>query len=70
MILKLRSKRKGDHVRTQFFVGEDADHFELAGTLVMGVGEWQSHGAALRLGAQQMHGNLSVVFEGDEQVVR
>ncbi len=70
MIVKLKSERRGNHVHERVFVGPDPDHLALAGTLVFGVGQWQAFGAALGLGATQMHGNLVVLYEGDKQVVK
>ena len=69
MIIKLRSERRGAHVHERVFVGPDSDHLALAGVLIFNVGEWQAFGAALGLGASQTHGQVKVVFEGDEQVV-
>jgi len=69
MIIKLRSERRGAHVHERVFVGPDSDHLALAGVLIFNVGEWQAFGAALGLGASQMHGQVRVLFEGDEQVV-
>ena len=69
MIVKLRSERRGAHVHERVFVGPDTDHLALAGVLIFDVGEWQAFGAALGLGASQMHGQIRVVFEGDGQLV-
>jgi len=69
MIFKLRSERRGAYVHERVIVGPDNDHLALAGTLIFALGEWQAFGAALGLGADQMHGQVKVVFEGDEQVV-
>ena len=68
MVFKLKSKRRGDHVHEQVFVGPDVDHLALVGTLVFRIGEWQEFGAALGLGAERMHG-MKVVFVGSEAVV-
>ena len=70
MIIKLRSERRGEHVHERVFVGPDEDHLALAGTLVFDVGQWQEFGAALMLGAAQMHGNLVVSSPDDMEVVR
>ncbi len=69
MIIKMRSMRLGEHVHEQVFVGPDEEHLALAGTLILRMGEWQSLGAALLLGAERMHGRLRVICEGDEAVV-
>jgi len=69
MIIKLRSERRGAHVHERVFVGPDTAHLALAGVLIFGIGEWQAFGAALELGASQMHGQVRVVFEGNKQVV-
>lgn len=64
----MHSERKGDHVHERVCVGDDFEHLALAGTLVLRIGEWQELGAALRLGAEQMKGRLSVEFVGDAKV--
>jgi len=69
MKLKLVSKRLGDHVHTQYFMGEEGKTMALMGILVSHVGEWQTIGAALILGAQQMSGRLEVEAVGDEEIV-
>lgn len=68
-VVKLRSKRSGIHVHDNVYVGPDVDHLAFVGTLVLDVGQWQELGAALRLGSRQMKGRLTVIFEGDEDVV-
>ena len=69
MIVKLRSKRlHGDRIAEQVFVGKDKDHLQLAGTLILYVGEWQLFGAALLLGADQTKGHLEVITESDEVI--
>ena len=68
--IKLVSERRGDHVHTRFFIGPEGQTLANIGTLVCDVGEWQTIGAALSLGADQMLGNLVVSFVGDESVVR
>ena len=70
MIIKLHSERRGEHVHERVFVGWDAEHLALAGTLVLDVGQWQEFGAALMLGAQRMHGRLRVLSPDDMAVVR
>ena len=70
MKIKLVSERVGEHVRERVFVGEHEGALALAGTLMFRVGEWQAFGAALRLGAGQMKGQLEVELVGDEEVVR
>ena len=69
MHIRLRSERKGEHVHTTVFVGEDANHLANAGDLVLRVGEWQAFGTALRLGAKQM-GDVIVDSPGDENVIK
>ena len=69
MIINIRSERRGAHLHELVFVGPDTDHLALAGVLIFDVGEWQAFGAALGLGASQMHGQGRVMFEGDEEVV-
>lgn len=70
MIIKLRSELRGNHVHERVFVGPDADHLALAGKLVFHVGEWQSFGAVLLLGADQTRERINVITEGDEEVIR
>mgnify|MGYP001578872877 CR=1 FL=1 len=70
MIIKLRSERRGHHVHERVFVGPDVDHLALAGVLILDVGQWQEFGAALGLGAARMRGNVTVIHEGSEAVVR
>jgi len=69
MIVKLRSRRLGEHVHEQVFVGEQEGALGLAGELTFRVGEWQLFGAALVLGAEQTSGHLLVLFEGSDGVV-
>lgn len=69
MIIRLRDVRKGDHIHTRVFIGEDVDHLALAGRLVFKVGEWQMFGAALLLGAQQTKGRLVVQHPDDLKIV-
>ena len=65
MHIRLRSKRKGDHVHTRVFMGEDLDHLALCGTLVLYVGEWQIFGAALSMEAKETLGQLT--FDAPDQ---
>jgi hypothetical protein len=69
MIIKLRDERRGPHIHTRVFIGEDEDHLKLTGTLIMDVGEWQLFGAALLMGAQQTKGNLIVQHPDDQKIV-
>ena len=69
VIIRLRSERLGDHVHERVFAGVDQDHLKLLGTLVMDVGEWQTFGAALMLGAERMHGQLVVESPDGQKVV-
>lgn len=70
VVLKLRSERRGNHVHTTFYSASSPNTtFANLGTLVTTIGEWQSIGAALILGAERMNGNLVVECEGDDAVV-
>ena len=69
MIIKLRDERRGEHIHTRVFIGEDKDHLALSGTLVFRVGEWQLFGAALLLGMEQMKGHLTVQHPDDQKIV-
>ncbi len=65
MIVKLVSRQTaGGRIEETVFVGEEGQTMQNAGTLLLDVGEWQAFGAALSLGARQMHGRLTVVFDG------
>lgn len=71
-VFKLRSELRGDHVHTTVFVGPKGLTLANCGTIVTRVdriGEWQSFGAALKLGAAAMDAHVEVVFEGDEEIV-
>lgn len=69
-IIKLRSKRLGDHVYTDVFTAPDLNRtFAKNGTLVFRMGEWQIFGAALLIAAHHMDDHLRVISEGDEAVV-
>lgn len=69
MIIRLRGERKGESVHERVFMGTDGEHLELAGTLVMSIGEWQTFGAALLLGAKQMNGQLVVESPDGKKIV-
>lgn len=69
MVIKIKSERKGEQVYDRIFVGPDEEHLALTGILVLYIGEWQEFGAALLLGAKQMHGRVQVILEGDDEVV-
>ena len=69
MIIKIYSELEGEHVHDRVFVGPDEDHLALAGTLAFRMGEWQSFGAALLLGAERMRGRVKVICKGDDRVV-
>ncbi len=75
MIIKFRDERKGEHIHSRVFVGPDEDHLALAGTLIMRLGEWQTLGAALLLGAKSIKKSvvgpaaLTVLFPDDEEIV-
>lgn len=68
MTIKTRDKRVGDMITSQFFIGEDADHLQLAGELRLHIGEWQLMGAALLIGAELTQGQLQIL-PSDESVV-
>ena len=70
MVIKLRSELRGQHVREAVFGGPDREHLALLGNLTMNIGEWQLFGAALLMGAKQTKGHLTVILEGDQEVVR
>lgn len=69
MIIKLRSKRYGEHVHDKVFMGEDAEHLQYVGTLITDVGQWQELGAVMKLGAKKTRGRVKVILEGDKEVV-
>ena len=69
MYMVLRSTRRGDLIHERVFMGPDSEPLALTGTLVMDIGQWQEFGAALMLGAQQMHGNLVVTSPDGRGVV-
>jgi len=51
-----------DEVTMHIFLREeDAPEWRLAGTLQLGVGEYQLLGALITLGARQTHGNARVI---------
>jgi hypothetical protein len=52
--ITLRSRLLGPHVHSSVFIGEDADHLVLAGTLTFTVGQYQIFGAALLAAAEQL----------------
>jgi hypothetical protein len=59
-VLKLVSRR---------IHGDRVEHLQLAGSLLLNVGEWQILGAALLIGGRQTHGQLRILTEGDQGVV-
>jgi hypothetical protein len=65
MIIKLRSHRMGQkRIREQVFVGQDADYLQLAGELILEIGEWQTFRAALVFAAEHFTGwNLTVLTD-------
>ena len=69
MIIKFSDERKGRHIHSRIFMGQDEDHLALTGTLVMDMGEWQVFGAALLIGARGMHGNLTVEMPDSRDIV-
>lgn len=54
LLVRVRDERRGHHVHTRVFVGHDADHLALSGTLVMDIGQWQAFGCALLIGADRL----------------
>lgn len=61
---KIRLERMDpDRIRATVFFGPDKDHLQKSGELVLDVGEWQSLGAALGIGLEQM---VQVVFKDDK----
>ena len=70
MLIKNVSRRMDSRrVKSHIYIGPDKDHLQLAGALVLDIGEWLTFGAALLLGARAMHGTLHVVCSGDYEVV-
>ena len=61
MFIKTRDKRVGDRILSQYFIGEDADHLQLAGELHLHIGEWQLLGAALLIGAKHTANQLHIL---------
>lgn len=51
MIVKFREEVLGAHVHVTWFVGVDDDHLQNAGTIILGVNEWNTLRAAVNLGA-------------------
>lgn len=43
-----------DRIRASFFFGPDKDHLQKSGELILSVGDWQTLGAAMGLGLEQM----------------
>lgn len=70
MHIKIVSEAKGTHVHERVFVGVDEHHLALAGTLVFRIGEAQLFGTALLLGAEQMHGHLTVWTDPDGKALQ
>jgi hypothetical protein len=68
-VFKLRSVRRGGHVHTTVFSGEEGGTLANVGMLVQNIGEWQEFGALLWLGSRRTVGRIGVVFEGDEKIV-
>jgi hypothetical protein len=70
--IKLRSSWTGAHVSQRIYVGWDKDHLQLAGTLMLDVGQYQEFGAALLLGAERFNRSghpLTVISEADLSMV-
>lgn len=64
LIVRLRDEHMDHHrVRQSWFVGPDAEHLQLAGTLVLSVGEWRLLGTALLGGAEIMPRHLVVELD-------
>ena len=64
-VIKLRDDKfdesDGGRVFMSVFAGQDADHLQLSGTLVLRIEEYQEFGCALLLGAERMRGNFTVI---------
>jgi len=69
MNIKIRGEVRGNHIRTKIFIGEDAEHLQLAGVLMLRVGEWQLFNVALSMGASNMEGHLVVECPDDKKVL-
>lgn len=82
MICKLRLERADPpqkRIRVRVFCGEDSEHLECTGTLMLSVGEYQTLSCALLMGSKQMIQTdvlgqiidvpLQVVIEGEEQAL-
>ncbi len=63
MLLKMRSSKSDSHVYADVFVGEEGQTLAHAGSLCLRTGEWQLFGAALKLGAEQTQGHLTVEIQ-------
>jgi len=72
LVIKLKSELKGQHIHETIFAGEEGKTLRNLGKLVMDVGEWQSFGCALLLGADHMNNTyprLRIITEGDREIV-
>ena len=67
MVIKLCSERAGRLIQETVLIGEDEEHLVIAGTLELTVGEWQTFGCALLLGAGEMAGRLVVRIDQESQ---
>lgn len=68
-VFKLRSVRRGEHVHTTVFFGNEGQTLANTGTLLQTLGEWQEFGALLLLGAGFMSQRVKVIIEGEKEVV-
>jgi hypothetical protein len=69
MVIRLRDEVRGNRVHSRVYIGPDGEHLQLAGSLVLDVGEWQLLGAALLLGAAETWGRLAVEYPDDLAVL-
>ncbi len=60
MVIVLKPHIEGKYIREQIFAGPDRAHVQLAGAVLMSIGEWQLFGVALLMGAERMQGHLDV----------
>lgn len=70
MIIKLRSRLDGTHVRMKVFAGTREGSLALAGDLVMRPDEWRMFGMLLTARGPALPQGCIVIREGDEEVWR
>lgn len=59
--ITLRAELRGSYVHQRIFIGTDADHVALAGTLVHRINEWRTFSTALMLGVDVFNDVISMV---------